>query len=178
MSEHDLPLSGAPHCKPRIENIIVSEIVKIVSMDVYPCGERCSSPVGTNIVIISKANYRDNSDLCIKIIVRALLSLPTGLYTVLYHTEPLPCVMDFCVGDNGCDAPDDPNRPWAGGTRIPTAAIWAIGGRAPSPGEPLATRNPRGPPGLALACGPWSWRHAGPATDGSVRTLRAPPPPP
>lgn len=102
MSEQDLPPSGAPHRNLRIERIIVGELVKIVSMDVYPCGERCSNPVGTNIVKISKANYRDTPDLCVTIIVRALLSLPTGAYTVLYHTEPLPCVMDFCVGDKGC----------------------------------------------------------------------------
>lgn len=102
MNEQDLPLPGPPHCNRGIESMIVGEIVKIVSMDVYPCGERCSQPVGTNIVKISKANYRDTPVLCRKIIVRALLSLPAGVYTVVYHTEPLPCVMDFRVGDKGC----------------------------------------------------------------------------
>jgi hypothetical protein len=101
MNEQDLPLPGAPHCNRQIESIIGGEIVKIVSMDVYPCGERCSKPVGTNIVKISEANYRDTPDLCMKIIVRALLSLPAGFYTVVYHTEPLPCVMDFRIGDKG-----------------------------------------------------------------------------
>jgi hypothetical protein len=32
-----------------------------------------------------------------KIVVAALLSLPVGSYTIVYHTEPLPCVMDFRV---------------------------------------------------------------------------------
>lgn len=102
MSEQDLPLPGAPLCNRWIENMIGDKIVKIVSMDVYPCGERCSKLVGTNIVKISQANYRDNPDLCVKIVVQALLSLPAGFYTVVYHTEPLPCVMDFRVGDKGC----------------------------------------------------------------------------
>jgi hypothetical protein len=102
MSEQDLPLPGARHCNRKIESIIGGEIVKIVSMDVYPRGDSCSKPVGTNIVKISEANYRDNPDLCTKIVVRALLSLPAGFYTIVYHTEPLPCVMDFRVGDKGC----------------------------------------------------------------------------
>jgi hypothetical protein len=98
MSEQDLPLPGAQHCNRKIESIIGGEIVKIVSMDVYPCGDSCSKPVGTNIVKISEANYKDNPDLCMKIVVEALLSLPAGCYTIVYHTEPLPCVMDFRVG--------------------------------------------------------------------------------
>jgi hypothetical protein len=81
--------------------MIGGEVVKIVSMDVYPCGDSCSKPVGTNIVKISEANYIDKPDLCMKIVVEALLSLPTEFYTIVYHTEPLPCVMDFCVGGEG-----------------------------------------------------------------------------
>jgi hypothetical protein len=102
MSEQDLPLPGSRHCNRRIGRIIGGEVVKIVSMDVYPCGDSCSTPVGTNIVKISEANYRDNPDLCMKIAVEALLSLPAGFYTIVYHTEPLPCVMDFRVGDKEC----------------------------------------------------------------------------
>jgi hypothetical protein len=98
MSEQNLPLPGAHNCNRKIESIIGGEIVKIVSMDVYPCGDSCSKPVGTNIVKISEANYRDKPDLCMKIVVEALLSLPAGSYTIVYHTEPLPCVMDFRVG--------------------------------------------------------------------------------
>ena len=101
MSDPDLPLPGAPRCNHNIESMIGAEIVKIVSMDVYVCGEYCSQPVGTNIVKISEANYRDNPDLCMKIVVCELLSLPAGSYTVVYHTEPLPCVMDFRVGERG-----------------------------------------------------------------------------
>jgi hypothetical protein len=101
MSEPDLPLPGTSRCNHKIESMIGAEIVKIVSMDVYACGERCSQPVGTNIVKISEANYRDNPDLCIKTVFEALLSLPAGFYTVVYHTEPLPCVMDFRVSDKG-----------------------------------------------------------------------------
>ena len=82
--------------------MIGGDIVKIVSMDVYPCGDNCSKPVGTNIVKISEANYIDKPDLCMKIVVEALLSLPVAFYTIVYHTEPLPCVMDFHVGDKGC----------------------------------------------------------------------------
>jgi hypothetical protein len=102
MSEQDLPLPRARHCNPKIESIISGKFVKIVSMDVYPCGDSCSKLVGTNIVKISEANYRDNPDLCMKIVVEALLSLPVAFYTIVYHTEPLPCVMDFRVGDKGC----------------------------------------------------------------------------
>jgi hypothetical protein len=102
MSEQDLPLPGARHCNSKIESIIGGKFVKIVSMDVYPCGDSCSKLVGTNIVKISEANYRDNPDLCMKIVVEALLSLPVAFYTIVYHTEPLPCVMDFRVGDKGC----------------------------------------------------------------------------
>ena len=82
--------------------MIGGETVKIVSMDVYPCGDSCSKPVGTNIVKISEANYRDNPDLCMEIVAGALLSLPAAFYMIVYHTEPLPCVMDFRVGDKGC----------------------------------------------------------------------------
>jgi hypothetical protein len=102
MSEQDLPLPGDRPCNRKIESIIGGEIVKIVSMDVYPCGDSCSKPVGTNIVKISEANYRDNPDLCMKIVIGALLSLPAAIYTIVYHTAPLPCVMDFRVGDKGC----------------------------------------------------------------------------
>ena len=101
MSEQDLPLPGAPHRNRKIESIIGDEIVKIVSMDVYPCGDSCSKPVGTSIVKISEANYRDNPDLCMNIVVEALLSLPAGFYTVVYHTEPVPRVMDFHIGEKG-----------------------------------------------------------------------------
>jgi hypothetical protein len=87
--------------QPWIESMIGGEVVKIVSMDVYPCGDSCSKPVGTDIVKISEANYIDKPDLCMKIVVDALLSLPAGFYTIVYHTEPLPCVMDFCVGGEG-----------------------------------------------------------------------------
>jgi hypothetical protein len=87
--------------QPWIETMIGGGIVKIVSMDVYPCGDSCSKPLGTSIVKISEANYRDDPTLCMKIVVGALLSLPAGFYTIVYHTEPLPCVMDFCVGGEG-----------------------------------------------------------------------------
>ena len=36
------------------------------------------------------------------IVVEALVSLPAGFYTVVYHTQPLACVMDFRVGGKGC----------------------------------------------------------------------------
>ena len=101
MSEQELPLPRSRHRNPKIESIIGGKFVKIVSMDVYPCGDSCSKTVGTNIVKISEANYRDNPDLCMKIVVEALLSLPVAFYTIVYHTEPLPCVMDFCVGGEG-----------------------------------------------------------------------------
>jgi hypothetical protein len=74
----------------------------IVGMTVYPWDDRRSKPVGISIVKISEANYRDNPDLCMKIVVEALLSLPSGFYTVVNHTEPVPCVMDFRVADKGC----------------------------------------------------------------------------
>jgi hypothetical protein len=38
----------------------------------------------------------------VNIVVEALVSLPAGFYTVVYHTAPLPCVMDFRVGGKGC----------------------------------------------------------------------------
>jgi hypothetical protein len=74
----------------------------IVGMTVYPWDDRCPKPVGINIVKISEANYRDHPDLCMKIVTEALLSLPSGFYTVVNHTEPVPCVMDFRVADKGC----------------------------------------------------------------------------
>ena len=74
----------------------------IVGMTVYPWDDTRSKPVGISIVKISEANYRDNPDLCMKIVVEALLSLPSGFYTVVNHTEPVPCVMDFRVADKGC----------------------------------------------------------------------------
>jgi hypothetical protein len=74
----------------------------IVGMTVYPWGNRSSKLVGINIVKISEADYRDHPDLCMKIVVEALLSLPSGSYTVVNHTEPVPCVMDIRLADKGC----------------------------------------------------------------------------
>jgi len=74
----------------------------IVGMTVYPWDDRCSNLVGINIVKISAADYRDYPDLCMKIVVEALLSLPSGFYTLVNHTEPVPCVMDIRLADQGC----------------------------------------------------------------------------
>ena len=74
----------------------------IVGMTVYPWGNRSSKLVGINIVKISEADYRDHPDLCMKIVVEALLSLPSGSYTLVNHTEPVPCVMDIRLADKGC----------------------------------------------------------------------------
>ena len=74
----------------------------IVGMTVYAWDDSCSKQASANIVKISEANYRDNPDLCMKIIVEALVSLPAGFYTVVYHTDPLPCVMDYRVDGKGC----------------------------------------------------------------------------
>jgi hypothetical protein len=97
MSEQDLPLRGARRCNPKDEALSGM----IVGMTVYPWDRSCSEAVGTNIVKISEANYREDPDLCMNIVVEALLSLPAGFYTVVYHTEPVPCVMDFRVGTKG-----------------------------------------------------------------------------
>ena|SRR5204863_6206226 len=74
----------------------------IVGMTVYPQDHRCSKLVGIRIVKISEADYRDYPDLCMKIILETLLSLPSGCYTVVNHTEPVPCVMDIRLADQGC----------------------------------------------------------------------------
>jgi hypothetical protein len=74
----------------------------VVGMTVYPCDDRCSKLVGLNIVKISEADYRDHPDLCMKIVVEALLSLPSGFYTLVNHTEPVPCVMDVRLADKSC----------------------------------------------------------------------------
>ena len=74
----------------------------IVGMTVYPRDHRCSNLIGINIVKISEADYRDHPYLCMKIVLEALLSLPSGSYTVVNHTEPVPCVMDIRLGDEGC----------------------------------------------------------------------------
>lgn len=95
MNEQDLPLRDARRCNHKIEAINGS---MIVGMTVYAWDDSCSKQAGTNIVKISEANYRDNPDLCMKIIIEELVSLPVGFYTVVYHTEPLPCVMDFRIG--------------------------------------------------------------------------------
>jgi hypothetical protein len=39
MREQDLPLPRGRRCNPKIESIIGGKFVKIVSMDVYPCGD-------------------------------------------------------------------------------------------------------------------------------------------
>src|SRR5262249_18227933 len=88
MNEQDLPLPGARRCNRKIKAITSS---MIVGMTVYGWDINCSKQAGTNIVKISEANY--NPDLCRKIIVEALVSLPAGFYTVVYHTDPLPYVM-------------------------------------------------------------------------------------
>src|SRR4030095_2269978 len=98
MSEQDLPLRGVRRCNRKGEAITGG---MIVGMTVYPWDDSCAKPVGTNIVKISEANYRGNPDLCMNVVVEALLSLPAGFYTVVYHTEPVPCVMDFRVGEKG-----------------------------------------------------------------------------
>ena len=74
----------------------------IVGMTVYPWDDRCSKLVGINIVKISEGDYREHPDLCTKIVVEALLSLPSGFYTLVNHTEPVPCVMDIRLADKGC----------------------------------------------------------------------------
>ena len=74
----------------------------IVGMTVYPLDDRCSKPVGINVVKISEVDYRDHPDLCMKIVIEALLSLPSGFYALVSHTEPVPCVMDLRLADNGC----------------------------------------------------------------------------
>src|SRR5262249_44707474 len=43
-----------------------------------------------------------------------------------------------------------------------------------NPAQRLPTKNPRGRPGQATACGPFSWRHVGRRTDGPGLTLRWP----
>jgi hypothetical protein len=98
MSEPDLPLRGVRRCNRNGEAVTGG---MIVGMTVYPWDDGYAKPVGTNIVKISEANYRDNPDLCMNIVVEALLSLPAGFYTLVYHTEPVPCVMDFRVGEKG-----------------------------------------------------------------------------
>ena len=99
VSEHDLPPRRVRRCSRKRVPITAGIIV---GMTVYPGDDSCLRSVGTNIVKISNANYRENPDLCMNIVLEALLSLPAGFYTVVYHTEPLPCVMDFRVGGKGC----------------------------------------------------------------------------
>jgi hypothetical protein len=99
VSEQDLPPRGARRCNRKIEAITAG---MIVGMTVYPWRDSCSKAVSTNIVKISEANYRDNPNLCMNTVIEALLSLPAGSYTVVYHTEPVPCIMDFRVGGKGC----------------------------------------------------------------------------
>ena len=74
----------------------------IVGMTVYPWDDRCSKLVGINIVKISEVDYRDYPDLCMKIVVEALLSLPSGFYTLVNHTEPVSCMMDIRLADKVC----------------------------------------------------------------------------
>ncbi len=99
MREQDLPGRGVRRCNRKGKAITGG---MIVGMTVYPWDDSCAKPVGINIVKISEANYRDNPDLCMNIVVEALLSLRAGFYTVVYHTEPVPCVMDIRLADKGC----------------------------------------------------------------------------
>jgi hypothetical protein len=75
MSEQDLSQRGARPYNRKVETPIAG---MIVGMTVYRCGDRCSKAVGIKIVKITEANYRDNPDLCLKIVVESLLSLPSG----------------------------------------------------------------------------------------------------
>jgi len=95
MSEQDLPPRRSRRCNGKIEPITGG---MIVGMTVYSWDDSCSKRVGTNIIKISEANYRDNPNLCMNIVIEALVSLPAGFYTVVYHTKPWPCAMDFRIG--------------------------------------------------------------------------------
>jgi len=99
VNEQDFPLRNARPCHAKAEAISGTIIV---GMTVYSWKAGCPKHAGTNIVKITEANYRDNPDLCMKVIVEALLSLPAGFYTVVYHTDPLPCVVNFRVYSKGC----------------------------------------------------------------------------
>jgi hypothetical protein len=99
MSEQDSFRSRARRCNRKVK---AKTGGMIVGMTVYPCDNRCSKPVGINIVKITETNYRDNPELCLKIVVASLLSLPSGFYTVVNHTEPVPCAVDFRLADKGC----------------------------------------------------------------------------
>jgi hypothetical protein len=99
VNEQDLPLSDGRPCHGKVQAI--SGII-VVGMTVYSWKAGCSKQLRTNIVKITEANYRDNPDLCMKVIAEALLSLPAGPYTVVYDTDPMPCVMDFRVYSKGC----------------------------------------------------------------------------
>src|SRR5205809_2953810 len=95
----DFSRRGARHGNSKRDAITGGMVVGIT---VYPWDNRCSKLVGLNIVKISEADYRDHPDLCMKIVVEALLSLPSGSYRVVNHTEPVPCVMDIRLADKGC----------------------------------------------------------------------------
>jgi hypothetical protein len=99
VDDQNLPLRDTRRFNRKIEAITGG---MIVGMTVYAWDDSCSKQAGANIVKISEANYRDNPDLCMRIIVEALVSLPPGFYTVVYHTDPLPYVMDFRVDGKGC----------------------------------------------------------------------------
>lgn len=99
MNEQDLPLRDARPCQGKVQGISGTIVV---GMTVYSWNAGCSKQPGTNIVKITEANYRDNPDLCMKVIAQALLSLPAGSYTVVYHTDPAPCVMDFRIYSKRC----------------------------------------------------------------------------
>jgi hypothetical protein len=95
VSEQHLPPRRSRRCNRKVKPITGG---MIVGMTVYSWDDSCSKRVGINIIKISEANYRDNPDLCMNIVIEALVSLPAGFYTVVYHTKPLPCAMDFRVG--------------------------------------------------------------------------------
>jgi hypothetical protein len=95
VSAQDLPRRRSRCCNGKIEPVTDG---MIVGMTVYSWDDSCSKQVGTNIIKISKANYWDDPTLCMNIVIEALVSLPAGFYTVVYHTKPLPCAMEFRVG--------------------------------------------------------------------------------
>jgi hypothetical protein len=99
MSEQDSSRRGARRCNRKVK---AKTGGMIVGMTVYPCDDRCAKRVGINIVKISEANYRDNPELCLKIVIASLLSLPSGFYTVINHTEPVPFAMDLRLADKRC----------------------------------------------------------------------------
>jgi hypothetical protein len=68
----------------------------IGNTSIYPWA---TDPIKTDILKISKADWRDNQELCGTAFIKAMRGLPAGVYTLVQQDSGY--VVDFVVGKRG-----------------------------------------------------------------------------